>query len=209
MALPRVDYRNAWSNLDELDSVLLLTWNPDPKRYRHCHETHDDIVSLNYDHVWYWMTSLLCKILPRSCRNYSIMYEISDAGKPHCHGFVVIKDSIKFNKSTIPTLRSNGFIKVNKATSLKWDTFKYHCKDCDHTNEYLQDSRDCICLTPDTHYDMCMHNGLKTHKIAITAEIARNTYKPFDEYSHVTNGYMVNLDPDICDNCGYVLNIDN
>lgn len=146
MALPRILYKDAWENIEEMDDVIFITWNPKPRFYP-CTEERDGLISINYNVQWLMMLQKLV-LVDRCCRNYGIVAEVSDTGKLHCHGFLVLKDKIKYNKQFLPTLQRNGFVKVTVAKSHKW--FEYHVEDVDETIQYIHKYPHLIALTPVT-----------------------------------------------------------
>lgn len=146
MALPRIIYKDAWDAIDELDDIIFLTWNPKPRFYP-CRLEHDGISDIDYNTQWLMMLQKL-QLVDRCCRNYGIVAEVSNTGKLHCHGFLVLKDRIKFNKQFLPTLQNNGFIKVTPAKSHQW--FEYHVEDLDDTVQYIHKYPHLVVLTPTT-----------------------------------------------------------
>lgn len=146
MALPRIQgrsnsatlpldlYRNAWNDLEEYDKVILITWNPKPRFYNYDHNGNND-----FEMQWRTMLDKLFEA-NRCCSRYAFVAEISDAGKLHMHGFLVVSDKIKYYKKFLPTLRANGFIKIIKASSHRWKTFKYHVKEVDFTSDAITQS---------------------------------------------------------------------
>lgn len=142
MALPRSDlttlpldlYRNAWNDIEDYDKVILITWNPKPRFYNYDHNGDND-----FEMQWRTMLDKLFEA-NRCCSRYAFVAEVSDAGKLHMHGFLVVSDKIKYYKKFLPTLRANGFIKIPKANSHKWKTFKYHVKEVDFTSDLIKDS---------------------------------------------------------------------
>lgn len=124
IAKPYTVYRDAWKELDiDEETVYLITWNPKPAFYN-----YDQGGENNFDLQWWTMCKTLMKSI-RCLNKYAFVPEVSEQGKLHMHGFLTVKDKRKYLRSFIPTLRKNGFIKVCKARSGKWKTFKYHVKD--------------------------------------------------------------------------------
>lgn len=165
MALPlipqtaRTMYRSAWQDIEEYDKVLLITWNPRPRFYNYDLHGEND-----YNMQWRTMLDKL-QWANRCLSRYAFVAEISDDGKLHMHGFMVVSDRIKYNKSFLPSLRVNGFIKVSKANSKMWKTFKYHVKDLSATSAYITDSL--YVLThenrEDVHKDLTLYKALVAH----------------------------------------------
>lgn len=134
-------FRDSWSSIQDDDTVYLITWNPKPKFYNYDLNGEND-----FDMQWLTMLDKLIQV-NRCSYTYAFVAEISDMGKLHMHGFLVVSDKVKYHKSFLPTLRKNGFVKVSKASSNKWKTFKYHVKDlpstCKHVTQWP------IVLTPE------------------------------------------------------------
>lgn len=125
-------FRDEWNKIDPLDKVYLITWNPKPRFYNYDLHGEND-----YEMQWRTMIDKLCCI-DRCYQLFAFVAEISDVGKLHMHGFIVVNDRVKYHKQFLPTLRNNGFIKVSKAKSLKWGTFKYHVKELSDTAPYIK-----------------------------------------------------------------------
>lgn len=136
-------FRNAFNEIDILEKVYLITWNPKPRFYNYQPFEEND-----YNLQWMTMIDVLC-MADRCCSNYAFVPEISPEGKLHMHGWFIISDKVKYHKSFLPSLKRNGFIKKLPANSHGWKTFQYHVKDVQETVEYLTEF-DNIVLTPDT-----------------------------------------------------------
>lgn len=130
-------YKDAWNDIEDDDTVYFMTWNPKPKFYGYDNGGEND-----YKMQWFTMLDKLVQSA-RCLSKYAFVAEISDQGKLHMHGWYVIKDAVKYHKSWLPTLRTNGFIKNPKVKSVKWKSFKYHVKDLESTIEYITDI-DCV-----------------------------------------------------------------
>lgn len=143
--------------------TLLFTWNPRPRFYNY--NVHDEN---DYNLQWITMCDKIIG-LERCSDTYSIIAEISDQGKLHCHGFIVLTDKIKWHKKVLPTFKNNGFVKLNKATSTNKKTFVYHYKHMDSTQEYID--RYPIIITPSTI------GSVKKHLRTIKIEALHKTYK--------------------------------
>lgn len=156
--LSREAYRTFWSEIMSEDTVYLITWNPKPRFYNY--DLHG-----NNDYEAQWRT-MLDKLLTvnRCSSKYAFVAEISDQGKLHMHGSMVIRDKVKYHKSFLPTLRNNGFVKISKATSHSWKTFKYHVKDLFATADYIKDNP--IVITSDNRDDVLRELNLYKSLIA-------------------------------------------
>lgn len=135
MALPRKSletFQLAFDDINQLSTTYLITWNPKPKFY----QSSINDVHINYDLQWWTMLSIL-KEANRCCSQFAFVPEISIEGKLHMHGWFTLKDMVKFHKSFLPSLKRNGFVKMNQARSIKWKTFKYHIKDLYDTHQHL------------------------------------------------------------------------
>jgi len=190
MALPRILYRDAWEQIDETDDILFITWNPKPRFYPCLSKHDDDSVSIEYNTQWLMMLQKLV-LVDRCCRNYGIVAEVSDVGKLHCHGFLVIKDRIKFNKQFLPTLKNNGYIKVTPAKSRQW--FEYHVEDLDETVRYIHKYPHLVVLTPATLTDC--KNAI-FHIECKGARIIEKQRKKLNMLEMFKRSHMVNLDPE-------------
>lgn len=158
-------YRDAWSNIEDLDTVWLITWNPKPRFYNYDgHRNPEGDYDNDYDMQWRTMQQKLLTA-NRCLSNYAFVAEISDDGKLHMHGFMVVSDKIKYFKSFLPGLTSNGFVKKSKANSHRWKTFKYHVKDLHCTVGLLAEQ--CYVITPETRESMAkdlhMYKALVSH----------------------------------------------
>lgn len=143
MAVPRNLYHEAFNNINEDDYVLLFTWNPKPRFYDKttCYTTQ-------------WLTMLnVLKEINKCSYNYAIAAELSDSGKLHCHGFIVLQDKVKWLKSVRPRIQRGGFMKHGKANSHEWKVFKYHVKEVDVTYEMINKEVP-IVLTPHSYKDV-------------------------------------------------------
>jgi len=112
------------------DTVYLFTWNPSNHFYRD---------TLNEYHIDKWQ-SMICKVLKHFTRcmsKFCIIPEISDMGRLHCHGWFVIKDKIKWNKSVKPMIARHGFDKYNKLRHV--NGYKYYKKELHELDNYLPD----------------------------------------------------------------------
>lgn len=124
-------YRTAWSDITTDDTVTLITWSPKPRFIDY--DKHGD-----NDYNMQWMTMLDVLLNVNRCSSkYAFVAEITDVGRLHMHGFIVITDKVKYHKSFLPSLKRNGFIKVDKASSNNWKTFKYHVKEINITPQYI------------------------------------------------------------------------
>jgi len=140
MALPRKTeinqakdlYCDQYNEITDVCTVMLITWNPKPRFYN-----YDKYGDNDFDVQWVTMLDVLLRA-NRCCSNYAFVAEISELGKLHMHGFLVVSDKIKYLRSFLPTLRKNGFISVSKASSHGWKTFKYHVKDIPNTCELIK-----------------------------------------------------------------------
>lgn len=109
--------------------VHVFTWNPSPKVFP------DD---LEYKQKWEFMIRKCLKTFRRCMSYYMCIPEISDQGRLHCHGWFVIDDKIKWIKSVLPLLKRNGFIKFNKAKTIK--ACEYSMKDLEETFGIIPDA---------------------------------------------------------------------
>jgi len=124
-------YRSAWSDITSDDTVHLVTWSPKPRFINY--DKHGD-----NDYNMQWMSMLDILLNANRCASkYAFVAEITDVGRLHMHGFIVVTDRIKYHKSFLPSLKRNGFVKVDKASSNKWKTFKYHVKEINITPQYI------------------------------------------------------------------------
>lgn len=105
----------------DMHTVYLFTWNPKDKVKGIQHE---------YTNKWKGMINIL-KHFSRCMSKYSIVPEVSDAGRLHCHGWFIIKDKIKWHKSVHKLLTSNGLFKMNKMKGKKG--LEYYKKDIELT----------------------------------------------------------------------------
>jgi len=111
-----------------VDTVYLFTWNPS-----------NTFWGDQNDYIGKW-DNMVCKILKHLIRcmsKYCIVPEISDAGRLHCHGWFVIKDKIKWNKSVRATIERHGIFKMNRMRSL--NALHYYKKDIKITLNFLKD----------------------------------------------------------------------
>jgi len=110
---------------DIKETVYLLTWNP-----------KDKTIGDDSDQQLKWNT-MLCKVLkhlPRACSFFCIQPEVSPSNRLHVHGWVVIKDMVKWNKSVYKILFANGKPKLNKLHY--WDSgLIYYKKDIGTPND--------------------------------------------------------------------------
>lgn len=131
MAHPLDCYKSSWKDIEDYDKVYLITWNPKPRFYNYSIFGEND-----YNVQWRTMLKVLLEA-NRCCSRFAFVPEISDEGKLHMHGWFVVSDRIKYHKSFLPSLNRGGFIKKSKAKKHTWDVFKYHVKEVDITQEYL------------------------------------------------------------------------
>lgn len=124
-------YTAAWSDITTDDTVTLITWSPKPRFLN-----HDKYGDNDYNIQWMTMLDILLNV-NRCASKYAFVAEITDVGRLHMHGFIVVTDKVKYHKSFLPSLKRNGFIKPSKATSNAWKTFKYHVKDINVTPQYI------------------------------------------------------------------------
>lgn len=142
-------YWDAYGSLDSDDSIYLLTWNPQPRFYNYDHNGNNDYIM-----QWYTMLRTLLKSI-RCLSKYAFTAEISDQGKLHIHGFLVVSDKVKYHKSFLPSLRKNGFIKLVKLKKLQRKSVKYHVKDLRETSLYFaQEPELPIVLTHDNQKEI-------------------------------------------------------
>lgn len=106
------------------DTVYLFTWNPKTKGV-----FYDD-----YPRRWKEMVTIL-KNFNRCMSKYCIIPEISPACRLHCHGWFVIKDMIKWQKSVFGILQNNGMFKMNKLKHIHG--LKYYKKDIENTIQHI------------------------------------------------------------------------
>lgn len=81
----------------------------------------------NYTRVY------ISKILGESCVDFRIMPEFTIQGRIHYHGILKIKNFAKWVRSTLPSLRAKGFIKIEtfkkQENHDRWVTYMYKSKD--------------------------------------------------------------------------------
>lgn len=150
MALPRSEqsdamldlFRESYHQIEEDQTLYLITWNPKPRFY-----SYDKLGKNDYVMQWQTMLDKLVNIT-RCSKLFAFVAEISDVGKLHMHGWLQLNDPIKFHKSFLPTLRKNGYLKLNKANSHNWKTVRYHVKDLYNTSMHITDDDYPIVLTP-------------------------------------------------------------
>lgn len=121
-----------------VDNVYLITWNPNRRLV---------LDGTPFKKKWEAMIVKVLNNLRRCCDKYCIVPEISDAGRLHCHGWVVITDRIKWHKSLLPQMQRNGFVKMAKLRHVKG--FEYSIKDAEVTAKILGPQ----CFMPYCHYN--------------------------------------------------------
>lgn len=153
MAHLRIFYETAWSNVAECDDVIFITWNPSDRFRRGSLKYYSGgNVSVSYDQQWALMLQKLC-MADRCCRNYGFVAECAPTtGRLHVHGFVVLKDKIKFTKSFFPTLRKCGNTKLTRAKTRAF--VEYHVEDLESTINYFDELTQMLVLTPET-FSLC------------------------------------------------------
>lgn len=115
------------------DVVYLITWNPNRK-----------VACETSTQVMKW-ESMICKVLKhleRCCKIFNVVAEVSDQGRLHCHGYIVISDKIKWHKSVLPLMKSHGFMKMNKMKSHK--ALYYYKKDLEVTRALMPGTPICF-----------------------------------------------------------------
>lgn len=187
MALPMIPeiarnvYRSAWQDLEDFDKVILITWNPKPRFYSYDMHGEND-----YNMQWRTMVDKL-QWANRCCSRYAFVAEISDMGKLHMHGFLVVSDRVKYHKSFLPSLRVNGFIKISKASSHLWKTFKYHVKELSITSDYITDLQ----------YVLTHENREEVHKeLVLYKALIAHSYEKTIKKLNVMDMLFNNLDVD-------------
>lgn len=179
-------YIRRHSLIDEMDDVVLFTWNPNDYFMKG---------TRNYNDQWLKMTAILSKF-KRCARNYAFVAEVSPTGRLHCHGFYVLQDKVKFVKGVIPHLKANGFIYVNPAKSHDMKAFKYHLEDLNDTVRFIEDFP--VVFTKDT-YDIFMK---RLTYIALKYGCRQERKKQKRSEKHIAMvGRMVGLDVDDLDSC--------
>jgi len=108
------------------DTVYLFTWNPKDKFFPDGN---------NYVMKWDTMLCRVIKHLTRCMSKFCIIPEVSDNGRLHCHGWFVIKDKVKWNKSVRQIIARHGFMKMNRLRATAG--FDYYKKDMDTLSGYL------------------------------------------------------------------------
>ena len=94
---------------------------------------------LNYEKNWKKMITVL-RHLRRCCSKYLIIPEVSDAGKLHCHGWICIKDKIKWKKSVRRSIAKHGFIKELKIhNNSSFFTRSYYSKEIEESISLMID----------------------------------------------------------------------
>lgn len=131
--ISKVVYKDAWQDIEDYDKVMLITWNPKPKFYDYSIYGPND-----FNMQWRTMMELLIQAY-RACCRFAFVPEVSDEGKLHMHGWYVVSDRVKYNKSFLPSLYRSGFIKKSRAKSHEFKTFKYHIKELYETHQYLNE----------------------------------------------------------------------
>jgi len=128
MALsPRETAENAEEDIDyTYDEVYLFTWNPKDKFFPDGN---------NYVMKWDTMLCRVIKHLSRCMSKFCIVPEVSDNGRLHCHGWFVIRDKVKWNKSVRQIIARHGFMKINRLRAVAG--FQYYKKDMDTLAGYL------------------------------------------------------------------------
>lgn len=115
----------AENKLDRYDLVYFFTWNPNDKFSGY----------LDYNTKWLKMYDTL-RHLRRCCKKFAIVPEISDAGRLHCHGWLVLEDMVNWKKNMIPKLWKGGFFKISKQIHKK-KGFSYYTKELLDTIQVL------------------------------------------------------------------------
>lgn len=191
MALPRnfhdniEIYKKAYGWLNPDRDIWLITWNPKP-----CFYQYNPNRESNYDLQWKTMLDL---ILPRvrCLSNYALVPEISDAGKLHLHGFYQIKDKVKYHKSFLPSLKKNGFIKVNKVSKHQWKTYQYHIKDLEVTNDFITQVWPLV-VTDETSNEL--NRDLQLWKLSVNKqhyeEVKNKSIKKLNVYSMLLGNFI-------------------
>lgn len=98
--------------------LYLITWTPDPKKLPYKYN-----MVKNYD----YHIRLFFKNFNKACHTFAICPEFNLNGNIHYHGWFQLKDPVKWYKSVLPTLKHNGFIKIN--TSVSYKLFNFDKKD--------------------------------------------------------------------------------
>jgi len=118
---------DAEDDINDDDIVHFITWNPNDKKLES--PGHD------YNNKWKLMAHWL-RHLDRCCKKYCILPEVSDVGRLHCHGWLIIKDKIKWCKSVLPILSKRGFVQVTKQKH-KNKGMQYYKEDLHETYEIV------------------------------------------------------------------------
>lgn len=141
MALPAI-LAIKQNHEDDIEGSVMYAFTCNPKAQFYEHVDGVDKYDPCYQHNWKKMISVL-KHLNRCCSKYLIIPETSETGKLHCHGWFVMKDSIKWKKSVKGILEKQlGFIKINKVTDNNAFLKKsYYSKDLEETLTLIGDHK--------------------------------------------------------------------
>jgi len=179
---------DAESQLDySYDEVYLFTWNPKDKFF-----PDGD----NYPLKWDTMLVRVIKHLNRCMSKFCIVPEVSDQGRLHVHGWFVISDKIKWNKSVRPKIQRHGFMKMNRLKHV--NGFGYYKKDMNSLGGYLPGR-----ITVITKWNLkealseCLHRTWTNHKELI--QYRKNildycTYETEDELASPDLHIFLNVD---------------
>lgn len=126
------DIEEAEGSIETNDTVYFITWNPNNKFNRPVRKSKE------YNTQWCEMICKKLRHLRRCCKKYCIIPEISDAGRLHCHGWIVIHDKIKWIKSVKPKIEKGGYMKMTKQ-KYKSKGFKYYKEDIVDTFNIITD----------------------------------------------------------------------
>jgi hypothetical protein len=110
------------------DNWRLITWNPN----------FEEAPDTKWKRMYEYLNNAF-----KCCSYYNFMPELSESGRLHMHGWVVIKDKVKWFKDFIPRLKRYGMIKVDKPNSVK--AFEYYKKEAETTVQILDKYRFPLC----------------------------------------------------------------
>lgn len=62
-------------------------------------------------------------LLASCCSKYEVYPELTASGNIHYHGTICIKDTVKWFKKVLPTLKYKGFVKIKPNPNDGWTTY--------------------------------------------------------------------------------------
>lgn len=108
------------------NKLYLFTWSPSGV-------THD--VTYKYrEHLEQYFRKL-----KYCCSRFEINPELNQNGNIHYHGFVELKDEIKWYRSMLPRFKRNGFVKINPVKNDLSKAIEYARKDREKMKKIILD----------------------------------------------------------------------